>query len=198
MRHLIFISSLISSSFAYAEFSEIPAEQLTESYIRDTTIIVQKKQPETLLKEDLHLKVKPQSYSLAKQQDMDELPSTNNPSDRLKLVTPDINTPVMTQFIKQRQTMVYDHEAEQREYKLREKYNLASTTDIDLKTLSLPVSYNDTYDLGQNQSYTIQAKSLEIRIPNIQGYKAQSIKTKDGVYDVQVTPSDLIFKFNLK
>lgn len=198
MRHFILTSSLIVSNFAYAEFSEIPAEQLTESYIRDTTIIVQKKQPKALLKEDLHLKVKPQSYSLAKQQDMDKLPSANNPSNRLKLVTPDINTPVMAQFIKQRQAMVYDHEAEQREYKLRDKYNLAYPKDVDLQTLSLPVGDNGKYDLGQNKSYNIQAKSLEIRIPNIKGYKAQSIRTEDGVYDVQVTPSNLIFKFNLK
>lgn len=37
--------SIAASPLTFAEITEIPAEEMTESYIRDTTVIVRKKAP---------------------------------------------------------------------------------------------------------------------------------------------------------
>lgn len=203
MRFILTTVLFLVSSLTYAEITEIPAEQLTDSYIRDTTIIVEQKKEEPAkqqeqLKDDLHIQVKPQSYSSAQQKEQSSLPAITSPNTDLERGVKPIQSNVEYRFLKQQQAIVYDHESATREQKLRKKFNIPYNQPIDFANINLPVSENGKYNLGPGKSYNVGAKSLEIRIPNTKGYNQQSFSSPDGVYDVEVTPSDLIFKFNLK
>lgn len=198
MRNLILSTSLLFSVLTQAEITEIPAEELTDSYIRDTTIIVRQAETIPLAKKSkVQIKVSPQPYSSAQNIEQENASldsSTNNhEASNVKAHSPDVY-----QFLTQQQASTYDHQREKRERDIRKHYNIPYNKPLDLNAINLPVSENGKYDLGSGNSYLIGNRSLEIRVPNSKGFNAQTIKTQDGTYDVQVTPTDVIFKFNLK
>lgn len=200
----LIIGCFLISNYTYAELTEIPPEKLTNSYIKDTTIIVEQKKPEPetaqeMLKDDLHIEVSPQSYSSAKQTEQKTLPKiANNPEMDLQQHFKPVDSPVLYQFLKQQQTKSYDPQAQSTEKKLRKQFNIPYNQPIDFANINLPTSENGKYNLGASKGYSVGKKSLEIRIPNTSGYKAQTIQSADNTFSVEVTASDLIFKFNLK
>ncbi len=197
MRYLLFLCGVLFSALLQAEITEIPTQELTDSYIRDTTIIVQKKAPTVFKKDNLYIKVNAKPYSSAQSIEQQDL--ILKPQEKTNINTEiKLESPANYQFLTQQQATSYDHQKHQREKDIRKKYNIPYNKPLDLNTLSLPLSENGKYNLGTGKSYQVTKRALEIRIPNTKGFNAQAIKTQDGTYDVQVTPTDVIFKFNLK
>ena len=201
---LCFASALIST--ANAEISSLTTEELTDTYIKDTTVIVQQNLPlkeEMSIEVPITLKVTPlekgaqvlpndPTHSVSSiSSELDRYTDLNNqvaidqsllqpvPSATTKFLKPEIN-PTAEQLI-------------------RQNYGLNSSDPLDLTKLGFaPGLTPDDLDYAPGYTpYETTPSSFMIRIPNTGSYNTQQISSPNGEIGVNVTPDFIEYTLNL-
>lgn len=195
---------LLVNSIAWAEISSLSSEELTDTYIKDTTVIVRQQKPENtsssvpvklkvtpleeatqLLPQDQTHTVSAISHELSTYDDLNNQRALdNNLAPQLPLAT--------TEFLKAPVSEgVLDA--------IRNSYNL--TGPIDLTSLgfktSLPDDLGISSSLPTNSAFTADGNSFTIRIPNLGNFNSQQIASPNGEIGVNVTPSHIEYTLNL-
>lgn len=193
-------SLMLLSSISYAGIREIPPEEMTEAYIRDTTVIVPRQQ--TGQEQSGHsIQIKP----------LDTLPATSGtaaPGDDSS-ARPDL-TPLSDQYLSEQrnqslqqqlnpqyQQPPFDPYQAQRDEYLRAILGLESGVPIDYSQLQFPTSAVPDIPPPAGIGHTIAPGQFSISIPNSSNYAPVTHQTPGGEYQVEVTPSDIIFTINL-
>ncbi|UXD87618.1 hypothetical protein [Thalassolituus hydrocarboniclasticus] len=196
---LILPASILISASAQAEITEIPPEEMTEAYIKDTTVIV-RRQPAAQKAEngqgDTSLRVSP-------------LDKPYSESDQLKGGT-EVPSQIADQYLSEQrdnallsqstydfQTPTLDPQQALREEYLRDVLGLEPGTPIDYNNLQFPTTITPDNPPPAGLGYVIAPGQFSISIPNSDNINAQTHQTPGGEYQVEVTPSEIIFTINL-
>ncbi|MEH6447207.1 MAG: hypothetical protein V7765_00960 [Oleispira sp.] len=195
---------LLVNSIAWAEISSLSSEELTDTYIKDTTVIVRQQKPENkspsvpvklkvtpieeatqLLPQDQTHSVSSISYELSTYDDLNNLRALdNNLAPQLPLAT--------TEFLK---APISEGTLD----KIRAAYSL--TGPIDLTSLDFKASLPDDLDISSslptNSNFSADGNSFTIKIPNLGNFNSQQIASPNGEIGVNVTPSHIEYTLNL-
>lgn len=205
--HRTLLASLLSSSCllaasAVAGIKEIPPEEMTEAYIRDTTVIVPRQPSTTSTGAAATVRIEP----------LDELPSSipGGPGDDAS-ARPDL-TPSAEQYLSEQRDRALqqqlnpqysqpalDPQLAAREEYLRNILGLQPGQPIDYNNLKFPVPA--PIDLPAIPpgltGFNLTADQFSISIPNNNNHPPISQQTPGGELSVNVTPTDVIFTINL-
>lgn len=185
---------LLTAATVSAEVREIPPEEMTETYIKDTTVIIQRRKPaeENTSKQTIRVDELDQPYSEGEQTSaaLDSLPQTDNYQSEIN--NAELNAQAAYEFT----SRSIDPSQAQREENLRSVMGLAPGTPIDYNNLSFPTDTAiGTIPVGI--STEINPGQFEIVIPNTGNYAPQTHTTPNGEYQVNVTQDDITFRINL-
>ena len=199
---ILFSSTCLLAASAVADIQEIPPEEMTEAYIRDTTVVVPQ-QNQNSSATAATVKVAP----------LEDLPGSNQatPGDD-RSARPDL-TPGAEQYLSEQrdrqlqqqqqpgitQPQPTDANIAAREAYLRDLLGLKAGQPIDYSNLQFPVpapADMPPVPAGLN-GYNLTADQFSIRIPNTNNHPALTQQTPGGEMKVDVTPSDIIFTINL-
>ncbi|MBA35567.1 MAG: hypothetical protein CMI14_09055 [Oleispira sp.] len=196
---------LLASTSTWSEISSLSASELTDTYIKDTTVIVRPEQPTQDVNEKVRVKLKVSP--------LEETASTvpNESEAKLSAISEDINSytelneqaalstnlqptlpAVTTQFIT-------PQPSEEALTQIRNAYGIDSDTAIDLTSLS----FKDTLipDIGLpntgDAQYSTTSDSFTISIPNTGNFNSQNITSPNGEIGINVTPSRIEYTLNL-
>jgi hypothetical protein len=196
---------LLASTSTWSEISSLSASELTDTYIKDTTVIVRPEQPTHDVNEKVRVKLKVSP--------LEETASTvpNESEAKLSAISEDINSytelneqaalstnlqptlpAVTTQFIT-------PQPSEEALSQIRNAYGIDSDTAIDLTSLS----FKDTLipDIGLpntgDAQYSTTSDSFTISIPNTGNFNSQNITSPNGEIGINVTPSRIEYTLNL-
>lgn len=196
----LFSSTCLLAAPAMADIKEIPPEEMTEAYIRDTTVVVpQQNQSQSATKATI--KVAP----------LENLSDNDNPGpgdDRS--ARPDL-TPAAEQYLSEQrdrqlqqqqqpgftQPQPTDANIAAREAYLRDLLGLKADQPIDYNNLKFPVPSTLPPVPTGLTGYELKADQFSISIPNTNNHPALTQQTPGGEMKVDVTPSDIIFTINL-
>lgn len=196
---------MLTSTLSWSEISSLTASELTDTYIKDTTVIVRPTQAprESVEKVRVKLKVSPidEATQIRPHDDernlaaiSEELNSYTELNERAALSTSLQTTlPITTtEFLTPPPSNnVLDQ--------VRAAYGLDSSAPVDLTTL--PFLSNLTPRLGlsnpSNATYSTSPDSFTIRIPNTGNFNTQNIASPNGEIGVNVTPSHIEYTLNL-
>jgi hypothetical protein len=196
---------MVSSTLAWSEISSLTASELTDTYIKDTTVIVRPAQAPTepVDKVRVTLKVSPieettQVLSSDEERDLaaisEELNSYTELNERAALTANLQSTfPIATT------DFLTAPPSDSVLNQVRAAYGLDPGAPVDLASLSF--LSNLTPDLGlsnpSNASYSTTSDSFTIRIPNVGNFNTQNIASPNGEVGVNVTPSHIEYTLNL-
>ena len=200
---LCFASAFIPT--ANAEISSLTTEELTDTYIKDTTVIVQQKQPEkeeasepvpvtlqvTPLEKGAQVLPNDPTHSISSiSTELDRYTDLNNqvaidqsllqpvPNATTKFLIPEVNS-----------------EAERL---IRRDYNIPASDPLDLTKLTFsPGLTPDTPYTPGYTPYNTTDSAFTIRIPNTGSYNTQQISSPNGEIGVNVTPEFIEYTLNL-
>jgi hypothetical protein len=195
---------LLATSIAWSEISSLTSEELTDTYIKDTTVIVRQQRPEEpTTKIPVKLKVTPleeatqvlpqdQTHTLSsishELNTYDDLNNQraleNNLAPQLPLATTEfLKAPVSEALLDQ----------------IRNAYGLEAGSPVDLTSLTFQPTLGPTSpeDIPVGSSYQISESSFTIRIPNTGNFNSQQIASPNGEIGVNVTPSHIEYTLNL-
>lgn len=195
---------LMISAMSWAEISSLSTEELTDTYIKDTTVIVRQKEAvETTPSTPVNLKVTPleeatqvlpqdQTHTLSsithELTTYDDLNSQraldNNLAPQLPLATTEfLRAPVSEAVLND----------------IRQAYGIDAAQPVDLTALpflaDLPLDNPNKVPVGS--SYKYDANSFTITIPNLGNFNSQQIASPNGEIGVNVTPSHIEYTLNL-
>jgi len=196
---------LLVNSIAWAEISSLSSEELTDTYIKDTTVIVRQQKPENtsasvpvklkvtpleeatqLLPQDQTHTVSSISHELSTYDDLNNLRALdNNLAPQLPLAT--------TEFLKAPAS-----EAALKD--IRNTYNISAGEPIDLTSLTFLENLPNNYILPvefDKDTLTAAGNSFTIKIPNLGNFNTQQIASPNGEIGVNVTPSHIEYTLNL-
>jgi hypothetical protein len=195
---------LFANSIAWAEISSLSSEELTDTYIQDTTVIVRQQKAETQSPSvPVQLKVTPLeqatqvlpedpthttsgiSHELTTYDDLNNLRALDNQ------LTPELPL-ATTEFLKAPTSQsVLDQ--------VRNAYNIDAGDPIDLATLPFLTNLtpSNPSDIPVGSSYQSTDSSFTIRIPNLGNFNSQQIASPNGEIGVNVTPSHIEYTLNL-
>jgi hypothetical protein len=196
---------LLVNSIAWAEISSLSSEELTDTYIKDTTVIVRQQKPENkspsvpvklkvtpieeatqLLPQDQTHSVSSISYELSTYDDLNNLRALdNNLAPQLPLAT--------TEFLKAPTSEAVLND-------IRNAYNIGAGEPIDLTSLTFREKLPDNYILPvefDKDTLTATGNSFTIKIPNLGNFNSQQIASPNGEIGVNVTPSHIEYTLNL-
>jgi len=197
---------LFANSIAWAEISSLSSEELTDTYIQDTTVIVRQKKAETpsptipvqlkvspleeatqVLPQDQNHTTSAISHELTTYDDLNNLRALdNNLAPQLPLAT--------TVFLKA-------PPSELAIQTIRDFYGTAQGVEdgksFDLTTLPFLTTLKPTDISVSADSYQITDNSFTIRIPNLGNFNSQQIASPNGEIGVNVTPSHIEYTLNL-
>lgn len=195
---------LCVSSAAWSEISSLSSEELTDTYIKDTTVIVRQQEAKdpspsvpvqlkvTPLKEATQVLPQDQthttsviSHELTTYDDLNNLRALdNNLAPQLPLATTEfLKAPVSSSVLDQ----------------VRQAYGIGAGEAVDLTTLPFLTNLSPTNpgDIPVGSSYQSTASSFTIRIPNLGNFNSQQIASPNGEIGVNVTPSHIEYTLNL-
>jgi len=195
---------VLASTAAWSEISTLTASELTDTYIKDTTVIVRPEQApaEPVDKVRVKLKVSPLEETakiLPHDEEMDlaaispELNSYTELNEQAALsrnlqALPLVSTDFLTA-----------PPSEDTLAKVRLAYGIPSGEPIDLTTLTFLPDLRPTLgnpNPGGVTSSTTES-SFTITIPNTGNFNSQNIATPNGEIGVSVTPSQIVYTLNL-
>lgn len=195
---LSLLLALSLSPLALAEIREIPAEEMTEAYIRDTTVVVPQQTPPSS-STGVSVTVKP----------LQTLPGEGPAAPGNDGPRPDL-TPLTDQYLSEQRNQTleqigrpgyegapFDPLQAQREEYLRALLGLESGVPIDYSSLQFPTNVPPASPPPAGIAHSIQPGQFTISIPNSNHYAPSSHQTPGGEYQINVTPSDIIFTINL-
>ncbi len=195
---------LLVNTVAWGEISSLSSEELTDTYIKDTTIIVrQQKTQEVSSSIPVKLKVTPleqatqvlpedQSGSLAsvshELSTYDDLNNFRALDNNLALQLP-IAT---TEFLKAppSESVLND---------VRQAYGIEPGERFNLEALSFLTNLAPSRkeDIPVGSSYITTENSFTIKIPNIGNFNSQQISSPNGEIGVNITPDNIEYTLNL-
>ena len=191
---------------SWAEISSLSTEELTDTYIKDTTVIVRQKETvETTPSTPVNLKVTPLeaatqvlpqdqthalssiSHELTTYDDLNNQRALdNNLAPQLPMAT--------TEFLRGPASEVAISD-------IRDTYGAAQGVidgkSFDLTTLPFLTTLKPSDISVPNDSYQITDNSFTIRIPNLGNFNSQQIASPNGEIGVNVTPSHIEYTLNL-
>tara|TARA_R110001583_G_scaffold59805_1_gene177860 strand:+ start:1326 stop:1940 length:615 start_codon:yes stop_codon:yes gene_type:complete len=179
-----------------AEIVEIPPEEMTEAYIKDTTVIVRKKAPVPTNEKRTLIRVSPLEEDFSEGQTLDsEMDSFALIEQQQNLTITDqqandLNARASYDFV----TPNMDPNELAREDNLRAVLGLPEGSPIDYSTLQFPTgtALNPESGIGSNSG----SQGFQLQIPNANGIPAQSFTTPNGEFGVNVTPEGITFQMN--
>ncbi len=197
---------LLASSVTWSEISSLSSEELTDTYIKDTTVIVrQQKTDKSSVSVPVQLKVTPLeeatqvlpqdqvhttsaiSHELSNYDDLNKQRALDsNLAPQLPLAT--------TQFLKA-------PPSEAAIQAIRRKYGAEQGVipgqSFDLTTLPFLTDLRPSDISVGADTYEITDNSFTIRIPNLGNFNSQQISSPNGEIGVNVTPSHIEYTLNL-
>ena len=195
---------VLASTAAWSEISTLTASELTDTYIKDTTVIVRPEQApkDPIEKVRVKLKISPAEETTKirpHDEEMDlaamspELNSYTELNEQAALSRNLQTLPlVSTEFLTA-------PPSETTLNQVRAAYGIGAGEPVDLT--SLPFLTNLTPNLGLpnpgNATYNTTADSFTIRIPNTGNFNSQNIASPNGEIGVNVTPSHIEYTLNL-
>lgn len=199
-RHLLTAMLLgLFTQLARTEIQEIPAEEMTEAYIRDTTVILQKmEESET---------ESPETERVIRVSPLDDDFSEGKYLQEQSRLSPELATPDNQHLKEQNQIQLQrqsrftfipprvDPHRASREEAVRSALGLTANQPVDLSRLSFPGSPGDvTPPAGTN--LTTSPRQFVISIPNINGHPARTFTAPGGEYQIDISPDKIDFKVN--
>lgn len=202
---LLVTSSLVfASNISWAEISSLSPEELTDTYIKDTTVIV--RQPEQQPKTTIPVKLKVTPLEQAAQ----VLPENNTATQ--STISNDINTyneinnlnalnnnlqpqiPATTsEFLKAPVSLPL----------LKQIQDLYGLDSVPTDLSSLGFNENMANDIAiqnrlpSNTAFAADDKTLQFTIPNLGNFNTQQIQSPNGEISVNVNPSQIQYIINL-
>tara|TARA_B100001245_G_scaffold236685_1_gene229923 strand:+ start:3465 stop:4256 length:792 start_codon:yes stop_codon:yes gene_type:complete len=188
----------MTSAAAMAEITEIPPEEMTEAYIKDTTVIVREAREDELRKI---------IKALITVFPIDETYSEGN------TVADDSSAAIQAQAINERLTVdqqqyllelaqqvsydspEMDMDRHANDEYLRQILNLDPGTPIDYSNLQFPDGAG-AID-GNNFLFTNGSNQLQLVIQNPNGYAPATFSTPNGEIGVNITPENINLSINL-
>lgn len=202
---LLLINSLLVSSVVLAEISTLTSEELTDTYIKDTTVIVrqqEKKTPKTTI--PVSLKVTPLEKA-AQVLPEDQTHSTSSISHELSTYD-DLNNlsaldrnsqgplpTATTEFLKSPPSLTLLKQ-------IQDAYGLEKLpTDLSSLGFNENMANNISIqsNLPQNTGFSADDNSMTFTIPNLGNYNTQQIQSPNGEIAVNVNPSQIQYIINL-
>lgn len=207
---LCFLSaSLLSLSFispAWSDIESLSQEELTDTYIKDTTVLVKNQQakPEPVASTTVNLKVSPieQEAQVLPQDPIHKGQPFSN--ELLSYDYLNQNTALANGEIPQIEFALplQDPNAIRRDETLRAKYNLSPNEPIDYASLvGRETAFNVTGAATNNSAGglgSFDGSSITITIPNLNGANTQNHSSPNGEISVDVTPSQISYTLNLQ
>lgn len=198
-------NSLLISSLAYAEISSLTSEELTDTYIKDTTVIVRQKKQEVPKKTiPVSLKVTPlekaaqvlpedQTHSVSSiSNELSTYDDLNNLSALNRNTQPPLPE-TTTEFLKAQPSLSVLKQ-------IQDAYGL-DKLPTDLTTLGFNQNMaNDIAiqsNLPNNTGFAADDKSMIFTIPNLGNFNTQQIQSPNGEIAVDVNPSQIQYIINL-
>ncbi len=184
------------SPFSQADIEEIPAEELTEEYIRDTTIIVPRAQPQPA-RQLVNLQVSPAQPGYTAAQTARESAAI----EQGVILPPDMSEQTQQQLLTTL-SQQFDNPALNPNIGLSEQYlrdvlNLQAGEPINLNELRFPTDLTPNQPLTGGLGYMITPGQLTISIPNNNQYPERSYATPGGEYQVNVTDQRIEFTLDV-
>jgi hypothetical protein len=195
---------LMINAATWAEISSLSSEELTDTYIKDTTVIVrQKKEQDVTSSLPVRLKVTPleqatqvlpedQNHSIsAISHELSTYDDLNNQRALENNLTPQLPI-ATTQFLK-------EPLSEELLNTVRQAYGIGSTENVDISTLPFLTNLTPSNpgDIPTGTSYQSTENSFSITIPNIGNFNSQQIASPNGEIGVNVSPSSIEYILNL-
>lgn len=200
--------SVLINEAAFAEISTLTSEELTDTYIQDTTVIVRPQKPqESKTSIPVTLKVTPlekTSQTLPEDQtgsltsishELSTYDDLNNQRALENNLSPQLPFPT-TEFIT-------SPPSEAALGLIRSKYGkeqgVIDGQSIDLTTLPFMPSLlvANPEDIPAKVGYTTTERSFTIKIPNSGNFNSQTIASPNGEIGVNVTPSNIEYTINI-
>ncbi|MGK0249621.1 MAG: hypothetical protein ACI910_002377 [Oleispira sp.] len=195
---------LIVNAAAWSEISSLSPEELTDTYIKDTTVLVhQKKERDVIYSLPVRLKVTPleqatqvlpedQNHSIyAISHELSTYDDLNNQRALENNLTP--QSPIaMKEFLK-------EPLSEELLSTVRQAYGIGATENIDISTLLFLTNLTPSNpgDIPTGISYQSNKNSFSITIPNIGNFNSQQIASPNGEIGVNVNSSSIEYILNL-
>lgn len=195
---VLIAAALLSAYTAQAEIQEISQQEMTDTHIRDTTVIIPKRATPTEPKAPIHVKITP-----IDQTELDSLPDTTQGNQNRPDLTPLTDTYLSEQrerSLLQQQSNVpsqlYDASRAERERNLNniwQQFNLQGDIPNDYRDLTFPTNV----EMPAGSNMFMDANQFSISIPNTGDYRPSTQKTPNGEYQVDITPDNIKFIINL-
>jgi hypothetical protein len=195
---------LMVNAAAWAEISSLSSEELTDTYIKDTTVIVrQKKEQDVSPSQLVRLKVTPieqatqvlpedQNHSIsAISHELSTYDDLNNQRALENNLTPQL--PIATkEFLK-------EPLSEELLNTVRQAYGIGATENIDISTLPFLTNLipSNPGDIPTGTSYQTTENSFSITIPNVGNFNSQQITSPNGEIGINVNSSSIEYILNL-
>lgn len=208
-RHILTIaltSAMVSTSVLAdirQSANELNAEEMTASYIRDTTVILRQQRPSET--SDSTAEAQTVNVRVAR---LDDLYSDTDDIDftaltqSLSALDDHVLQAIMErreQQLKQQQSMydsgILDPNLAQSEAYLRQVLNIPANQPIDYNNLGFPADLPIVVPPAGIE-YSNTAQQFMLAIPN-NGYAEQAFQTPGGEYQVNITPDQIQFTINL-
>lgn len=195
--------SMAMSFSAQADIQEISPEEMTETHIRDTTVIIRKQQEATEEpQQNINVTVTPN--------DGHQLDSIDDPNNRSQS-RPDL-TPLSDSYLaeqkerslQQQQANVelapYDASQIERERNLQkiwQEFDLQGDIPKDYGNLTFPTIDPSGNNIPAGTDFSVNPHEFSISIPNSGNYQPKSHQTPNGEYQIDITDDKIRFIMNL-
>lgn len=195
---------LMVNAAAWAEISSLSSEELTDTYIKDTTVIVRQKkeqdvtspllvslkvtpieQATQLLPEDQNHSISAISHELSTYDDLNNQSALeNNLIDQFPIATKEfLNEPLSEALLNT----------------IRQAYGIGATENVDISTLPFLTNLipSNPGDIPTGTSYQSTENSFSITIPNTGNFNSQQITSPNGEIGINVNSSSIEYIINL-
>jgi hypothetical protein len=189
---------LLAMPFANAEIVEIPAEEMTESYIKDTTVIIRKQAPSEISKTRSVIRVSPIEDDFSE----GEAASDGTEVQRAAYEQMPFDMTAQTQYQFESassyaiESPAYDCDRHANDDRLRQILGLEAGEPIDYSNLQFPTTpiAPDGTILPNNANIT--GSQFQIVIPNSNNYGSDAYSSANGELGVTITPEQITFQVN--
>jgi len=196
------ISALVASMATHADIEEISPEELTEAYIKDTTVIIRKQTADEVQNsQPAIIKVSPLQETFSEGETLSEQPAQS--------VIPEVSDNYLFERHEQEllnqsaynfQAPVLDPHQNSREQALQsasaELQALTGET-IDLNNPAFPTGIPDAIVPPIGTALSSSSGEFVISIPNNNAYPSRSYQTPNGEYQIDITPDRIDFRLSI-
>jgi hypothetical protein len=189
----------LTAAIASAEIVEIPPEEMTQEYIRDTTVIVKESVPVLEQAPKAMIKVSPLEDDFSEGESTLETTGELTAAQRalLESIFSDNSAQQNFQLDSQSsfayQSPAYDPYLHVNDDKLREVLGLEPGAPIDYNNLQFPATAQTN---GVNALSSDNPGQFQLVIPNSGNYSPSAFSTPNGEIGVTVTSDNIIFQMN--